>query len=1120
MRVNGFFLKSLLLTSGIIVSERYDTILPGGIPGYHSLRGSSKNASAHVSVRNETHPSVHVKPVGNHTDSEPLLSVSAELRLLWQVLVEIGHAIKILHTVLTGILGPGQAQILEFILSILTIKRVYWLWMTRHLRYWRARAYIATRLCGEAFYHTICGDVQGGCLYCMGCDRIDEDCFNKEYKKDAQRLRVYSNCCDDCFNKGKPLFVTITVDAEWFYVGITQVRDALRGVKNTILTNVRFNRGNRVSSLNLDGLGKGVFGGKVQFGWAAVVAMMLDKKLYEELDKDGKVIGGTGAFGGAVGPLTDMLNKAWAHRHPFDLRKDKKYVMLLDEKKNKHEMDIPDGFMVEGYIGQGDISNLRDNVTLKWKSVDQIDLKQIRTDCWIEEIQACKEQMGPQEAHEAIFISDRKAQAIVIGPYCKDTYIASKHSKNLLDALAGRHYTKKDGPEIKIDERHKALLHKYTMKCVKVIENSMRELNLQKEHKQDDDGKNIVTQVFNFLNGDLDAFSLSSKKWSEKRTENAAYFANSLGPEEKKGMTARDKQKANARDKRLESEVRLFKNAVEHCLGKEGTLETDPEKINAYQVYRREMFVKLNEALNKVKARGIVSSSDEGTEGHLLDTATPEALLFSCLFFEMRSVKHANGQQLRDRFARRLEHFVWAMSNDYGRFDSTLGIEMRAYVENNFIQEVIKAFGLHADNTQLREVLADRLKGTLILNSPFWTAICENPGRESGDRGTSVLNYLTNIVVFCVMIHIEIVERCNNPLTAGKIMWSNAPKDEAEAYAETVLDMWFQGEDVGFDTFGEGDDNLPLFTEQFIANVAGFSLDLPKRFVATAKALGLILEPQYVGGKAPEGEGLYRIHDKKGRVEFTSKIIKCYRPAPGEPMRSCFMPKIDKFLKSTSISFCTEGDVQVIALTKILSMMQNVLDVPLMFLYAKVLYQYHYLKLKYRRVVENKTDPALLTTDMLIQHLGDFDARRLIDDRKFYVQNKWRSDDVQDTATPGKFNTFDAMFSDLCAQHEIGRNCENRDQAIREAMLLECPKLTFEVQEAAFDALTKVYEGLYHEFDHQFQLARNEVRYGRVTWAVLKPRVEEIRRSTYWSLNEYFRGYFCEVFWGEDRPRI
>jgi len=563
-----------------------------------------------------------------------------------------------------------------------------------------------------------------------------------------------------------------------------------------------------------------------------------------------------------------------------------------------------------------------------------------------------------------------------------------------------------------------------------------------------------------------------------KAAELIAYIEHDLLPKAKKGE----------HKNRLQQEVDQLK----------ASMNLDQPESSRFQQFRRMVFVKLNEVLGKVKPRMIVSSGDEGCIMHCLDCFTAEALIFACEFFESRSVKHADANGLRDRFAERLKEFNWAMSNDYGRFDSTLGVLLRDLVENTFIRGLLQELHLHEEKAALRAALSDRLKGSLILNAPFWSAIVGNPGRESGDRGTSVLNFLTGIVVFCVQIHLEIVDRCKKQ--KGKMMWSNAPAGQEDDYAESIIDMWLRGDKTGFDFFGEGDDNLPLFTTQFIGGVEEYSKQIVDRFVKNAADMRLILEPQYVGGPAPPGEGLYPVWGAKGRVEFTSKIIKIYKPDNHEH-KTLLMPKIEKFLKSISISFATQGDVQIIAMTKILSLMQNVLDIPLMFRYAAILYRYHSLKYKFRHG-KAATD---LTENMLVTNLGSFDAARLTQDLdgKEYAQQQ----------------TFTAMFNDMCEKHTdiMIRGGEAMSKAIAAAVAIECPEFTFDKQWASLNAMEALYDQMEHDFRRIYSAAFRKVGYG-VTWEALAPGVDEYYAYLCTELNIMFRGYFCEVFWGSEPP--
>jgi len=866
--------------------------------------------------------------------------------------------------------------------------------------------------------------------------------------------------------------MAVNMDGSYFFTAYSQIREALNKSKDTVMTNTKFAKSNRVTSLGVSGFLKA----KLQYGWLAIAAMALNSDLCRVVDKE--VVRKTEKV---VEKTTDDKKPSASKGTAFD--ESMPYlIMKLPEAEREHLVHVKDGYGIVGYMTAGSLVKLRKDVTHEWKDFDTVDLNQVRRDAFIEEYHGVRDWAGNSEAHEYLLQTKKPMQAVVIGPYCKDSYIASKHSQCLTDALSGRHYTDDGTKTNDIPLDYQKLLITYARKVLDIVKKVSDERKHVMQHHENADGKPTSPQAFNFSNGDVEPIDMCAGKWAEKRKVSAAEFITHI---ERDPMY---KKKKGEKGNRLVEEVELLKKSMGY----------DQPDSDRYQATKRSVFVKLNEVLGKVKPRMIVSGGDESCMLHTLDCFTAEALIFACAFFESRSVKHADGEELRDRFAERLAGFQWAMSNDYGRFDSTLGVQIRELVENFFIRGMLSEMDLNTDCPNLRNALADRLKGTLVLNAPFWTAIIGNPGRESGDRGTSVLNYLTGIVVFCVLIHKEIVDRCKKH--RGKMMWSNAPEGEEDAYAEHVIDMWFRGEKVGFDFFGEGDDNLPLFTDQFIGAIEGYSKKIADRFVYHAEQMRLILEPQYVGGAAPKGEGLYPVHGVKGRVEFTSKIIKIYKPDK-DTYRAAMIPKIEKFLKSISISFCTTGDVQVIAMTKILSMMQNVIDVPLMFRYAQVLYQYHFMKFKFRH---SKSADVVhkLTEELLNTNLGTFDAARLTKD----LEGKEYA----------KEQTFSAMFKDLTTRHQEVRlrGDEKLHSAVSAAIMIECPEFNAEKQENALWAMEKLYDQMEHDFRRIYSSAMRKSGKRAITWEALEPHVDEYYAYLCSELNTAFRGYFCEVFWG------
>lgn len=1003
--------------------------------------------------------------------THPTVGVCGAASALYNIGTGISYLISVVQSYMTWYVGA------TILMSLMLIG--YYLYHTWNWRRLQRRANFVFARCGKNFESEVVGDVQHGCLHCAGVGEVTRDQFEEDYRDDIISVRCFANNCDDCYWAGKPLWISVNMDGKWFYTAYSQIRAAVNKCKDTVMTNIKFSKSNRVTSLNLSTLGGGFLQAKLQYAWLAITAMSTDKHLcYVEksASADKKQ---------AIGEQKQLDKKLLKGVQLKDWQTEQLPVkiIMLDEKQRANVIHVKEGTQIIGYITEGSTIKLRKDVTHEMKDFDQCDLNQIRTDAFIQEYHGIREGVGVNEATEYLFNSKKPAQAIIIGPYCKDSYIASKHSNCLTDALAGRHYTDDGSKMNTISRRHQKLLLKYTKKLLNyVVEVTKNRSKLLQEH-EDKDGKPVSPQAFNFHNGDVEPMDMCAKSWSLLRKKNAAEFIAHI---ERDLMGKAKKEQKN----RLQQEITQLK----------ASLEIDQPESSRFQAFRRNVFVKLNEVLGKIKPRMIVSGGDEACMSHCLDSYTSEALIFACSFFESRSVKHADPEGLRDRFADRLKDFQFAMSNDYGRFDSTLGVQIRELVENTFIRGLLAELELHTENKALREALSDRLKGSLVLNAPFWQAIVGNPGRESGDRGTSVLNYLTGIVVFCVMIHLEIVDRCNKQ--RGTMMWSNAPVGDEEDYAENILDMWLRGDSTGFDFFGEGDDNLPMFTSQFIGSVDGYSKNITDRFVQFAKELNLILEPQDVNGKAPAGEGLYPVWGVKGRVEFTSKLIKIYSPDKGV-FKALLVPKIDKFLKSISISFATQGDVQVIAMTKILSLMQNVLDVPLMYRYAAILYRYHFLKFKFRhgKIADQ------LTEKMLVDTLGSFDAARLTQDfdGKRYAQAK----------------TFSAMYDDMSEKHTdiIVRGGENMHSAVAAAVCMECPELTPDKQWESLDALEALYDQMEHDFRKIYSCALRKKGYGRsVVWEDLDPLVDEYYAYLCAELNVLFRGYFCDIFWGSEPP--
>lgn len=391
---------------------------------------------------------------------------------------------------------------------------------------------------------------------------------------------------------------------------------------------------------------------------------------------------------------------------------------------------------------------------------------------------------------------------------------------------------------------------------------------------------------------------------------------------------------------------------------------------------RHTFFVKLNEALRKIKPRLIQAAGDGGCITHTFDAGFFEAIIFGISILERRSVKHAGPEHLRARLAGLLVPFMsgFAMSYDYGAFDSANCIHkddprhsMKVLIENKILKEL---FGEDISDSS-REALEDRCREFLRSRSAYWLLYTKTFGRESGDRGTSCLNFLVNLILWLSIMGMESAyrETCKkHPAAAAQVpasdgnkpSWINAFVQGME-YDDTIVRKFLRGEPCGFDLIAEGDDGLWLFTLKFITNSPGGADGLADRIHYWSCMQGMNLEPQDETGEAV---GSARVQPVDRRMEHCSRIIVPYwsvvdekrtggaksaRTRPGgvplpegkrEVLRVGLLPKMRKTIEAADITFGLVGgtvlDVKTkrsIAFTKFASAAFNSLDDPFMFEY-------------------------------------------------------------------------------------------------------------------------------------------------------------------------------------------
>ena len=176
---------------------------------------------------------------------------------------------------------------------------------------------------------------------------------------------------------------------------------------------------------------------------------------------------------------------------------------------------------------------------------------------------------------------------------------------------------------------------------------------------------------------------------------------------------------------------------------------------------KRKFAVKPNEALGKKKPRGIISAGDEGVIVHLFDAAVFERLLFQNPLFESRSIKHASTHDYAMRLGNFMRSYDWTASADFGAFDGSCTHPVRDIVENAVLgQLLMRVLGDQEAVTDLvRGALRDRVKDSCKMRlGAFVRMHIKNMIRESGDRGTSILNFLTNFVMFVATAHMMLID--------------------------------------------------------------------------------------------------------------------------------------------------------------------------------------------------------------------------------------------------------------------------------------------------------------------------------------------------------------------------
>ncbi|CAE7246008.1 unnamed protein product [Symbiodinium sp. KB8] len=335
---------------------------------------------------------------------------------------------------------------------------------------------------------------------------------------------------------------------------------------------------------------------------------------------------------------------------------------------------------------------------------------------------------------------------------------------------------------------------------------------------------------------------------------------------------------------------------------------------------RKSGHVKPNEALGKQKPRIILEGGPRSVVTHLFDAGVMEDLIFNTPFFESRSIKHTDMKGLCQRMREMAERFEFTASLDFGAFDSSLGADIRNEVEKSLLHSVVGHL-MHAcqftrdalnapDNENLKAVIQREAR-----------LLVEEKIRESGDRGTSILNYLTNMIAFLEAFILLARER-----------------GVADKAIKRIISDFFKGEGDWLDIMAEGDDGEQFFSKALLSLLGyrnGDKVDTAKfgeDFFACYKHLGLRIEPQGPKGEIPFSKALV---STAGRMEFCSKLF-IYHKGTG-----AWMPKPKKTFVGSQVSFDVAHDIHAAGMVKALALMNNCQCCEVMLKYFAAMFRYH-----------------------------------------------------------------------------------------------------------------------------------------------------------------------------------
>jgi hypothetical protein len=415
------------------------------------------------------------------------------------------------------------------------------------------------------------------------------------------------------------------------------------------------------------------------------------------------------------------------------------------------------------------------------------------------------------------------------------------------------------------------------------------------------------------------------------------------------------------------------KNVVKYaCKNDIEAISTAADKNKWFNI-RRTGAVKTNESLPTERPRCLISSGDEGVVVHNYDAGIGGKILFHLPLFRASCTKYCNNAQFCTRMGNFIMRFPdgFCGSMDFGAFDGSLAIGFRDAVENRVVlrlQAIILTEMLLASIA-----VQDRRKLLKTISYKNLVLMIEKTiRRESGDRGTTEWNFVSNhfaagMVFFLEllfragliemifaqrdgeMVCVDIRDTCGGLLMnwdgdASKIC-QHGPEARSKLNAflriRSKVIKWIatvdeEGDEARaeFDVLKEGDDGAQFFSFKFVTEGAEFGpcgKSFGERWCMWYSLLGFKLEPQGPNGEIAKADlPSYAIWPVRKRIEFTSKIY-VYN-VEGDSIHVSFMPKPRKTVTNGFVSFAKGETFADAGYTKFLSYCQNSTMCPTLFL--------------------------------------------------------------------------------------------------------------------------------------------------------------------------------------------